>query len=153
MQVRVMAAAFSFCIFSLGLFLGAGVRPLLMLAGKSEPGLIGPIVTGMFSRYNILALGLSAASFSLEMTAQPSPTELFLMVELASILALKVAFDIVIKRREGAGQIRGIGEEGRRLDRLHQSVERMTLAVMVLSFGTFVLNLLPPAEGEVDYKK
>jgi hypothetical protein len=42
MQIRVMAGAFSFCIFSLGLFLGAGVRPLLMPAMKSEPALIGP---------------------------------------------------------------------------------------------------------------
>jgi hypothetical protein len=64
------------------------------------------------------------------------------MVALALILALRVAFDIVIKCREGAGQIRGIGEEGKRLN-LQQIVERATLAIMVLSFGSFVLNLLP----------
>lgn len=142
MQIRVMAGALSFCIFSLGLFPGAGVRPLLMPAMKSEPALIGPIVTGMFSRYNITALGLSVLGLILEMTSKPSLTGLLLMVALALILALRVAFDIVIKCREGAGQIRGIGEEGKRLN-LQQIVERATLAIMVLSFGSFVLNLLP----------
>lgn len=125
MQMRVMAGALSFCIFSLGLFLGAGVRPLLMRAMKSDPGLIGPIITGMFSRYNITALGLSGASLRLAMMYTPSLTEIVLLVALALILALKVAFDSVIKRREGAGHIRGIDDEGRGLNRLHQIVSTL----------------------------
>ncbi len=143
MQIRVVAGALSFCIFSLGLFLGAGVRPLLMPAMKKEPALIGPIVTGMFSRYNVLALVLSMASVILEMVSPFSLTELVILVALTLLLALKVVFDIAIKRREGAAQIRGIGEEGTRLEVLHQIVEKATLAIIVLSLGSFFLNLLP----------
>ncbi len=138
-----MAGALSFCIFSLGLFLGEGVRPLLMMAMKSEPALIGPILTRMFSRYNIVALGLSVLSLILEMMSTPSLDRLLLTVALTLILALKLPFDKVIERRERAAQIRGIGEEGKRLDLLHKVVERATLAIIVLSFGSFVLNLPP----------
>ena len=48
MWIYVMAGALSFCIFRLVLFPGAGVRPLLMTAMKSEPALIGPRLTRMF---------------------------------------------------------------------------------------------------------
>jgi hypothetical protein len=147
MQIHAVAGALSFCIFSLGLFLGAAVRPLMLPAMKSAPALIGPIVTGMFSRYNIFALGLSVLSLILERMSKPSLTGFFISVALTLILALKVAFDIVIKGREAAGQIRGAGEEGKRLNLLHQIVERATLAVVVLSFGSFVLDLL--AVGKV----
>ena len=143
MQIHAIAGALSFSIFSLGLFLGAGVRPLLMPAMKSEPALIGPVLTGMFSRYNLVALGLSIVSLTLEMTSTPSLTELSLSASLTLILALKIAFDRVIERRERSAHIRGIGEEGKRLNLLHQIVERATLAVIVLSFSLFVLNLLP----------
>ena len=143
MQIHAITAALSFCIFGLGLFLGGGVRPLLMTAMKSQPALIGPIVTGMFSRYNILALGLSIVSLILEIVFTPSLTIILILSALTLVLALKVAFDVVIKRREGAAQIRGEGEEGKRLDHLHQIVERATLVVIVLSLGSFVLNLLP----------
>jgi hypothetical protein len=53
-----------------------------------------------------------------------SLTERSILIGLMLLLALKVAFDIVIKRREGAAQVRGIGEEGKRLNLLHQIVER-----------------------------
>ena len=142
LQIRVVAGALSFCIFSLGLFLGAGVRSLLMPAMKREPALIGPIVTGMFSRYNLFALALSAMILILEVMSKPSLTECFIAAALTLILALKVGFDTVIRGREGAGDIRGLGEEGRRLNLLHQIVERATLAVLVLSLGSFVLDLI-----------
>jgi hypothetical protein len=143
MLIHVIAEALSFCIVSLGLFLGAGVRPLLMPAMKSEPALIGPILTGMFSRYNIFALLLSVASLILELMSSSSLTERFILVGLTLLLVLKVAFDIVIKRREGAAQTRGIGEEGKQFDLLHQIVEKATLAIIVLSLGSFVLSFLP----------
>jgi hypothetical protein len=143
MRIHVMAGALSFCIFSLGLFLGGAVRPLLMTAMKSEPALIGPILTRMFSRYNVVALGLSVLVLILEMMATPSLATLLLTVALTLILALKLPFDKVIERREKAAQIRGIGEEGKRLDRLHKVVEKATLAIIALSFASFVLNLLP----------
>jgi hypothetical protein len=143
MWIHVMAGALSSCIFSLGLFLGAGVRPLLMTAMKSEPALIGPILTRMFSRYNIAALGLSVLSLILEMMSTPSPARLLLTVALTLILALKLPFDKVIERRERAAQVRGIGEEGKRLDLLHKVVEKATLAIVVFSLCSFVLNLLP----------
>lgn len=143
MQIRVLAGALSFCIFSLGLFLGAGVRPLLMPAVKTEPALIGPILTGMFSRYNVIALVLSVASVILAMMSPSSRTERLILVALTLLLALKVVFDIIIKRREAAAQIRGIGAEGKRLDLLHQVVEKATLAIVVLALTSFVLNLFP----------
>ncbi|ADW71268.1 DUF4149 domain-containing protein [Granulicella tundricola] len=146
MQIHIFVGALSFCIFSLGLFLGAGVRPLLMPAMKSDPALIGPIVTGMFSRYNVLALALSGVSLILELMSSSSRTERFILIGLTLLLALKVAFDSVIKRREGAAQIRGRGEEGMQLDLLHQIVEKATLVIIVLSLGSFILSLLQVGE-------
>ncbi|WP_263385097.1 hypothetical protein [Granulicella arctica] len=142
MWIHAIAGTLSFSIFSLGLFLGAGVRPLLMPAMKSEPALIGPVLTGMFSRYNLVALGLSIVSLIIEMTSAPSLTKVSVSASLTLILALKIAFDRVIKRRERSAQVRGIGEEGKRLNLLHQIVERATLVVIMLSFSLFVLNLL-----------
>ncbi len=46
------------------------------------------------------------------MMSTPSLNRLLILVALTLILVLKVAFDVVIKRREGAAQIRGVGEEG-----------------------------------------
>ena len=145
MPIRVIAGALSFCIFSLGLFLGVGVRPLLMTAMKRAPALIGPIVTGMFRRYNMVALVLSGLSLMLEVGSMPSMARLLMLVALTLVLALKLAFDVVIKRREDAAQIRGIGEEGKRLNLLHEIVEKATVAVLVLSFGSFLLSVLPGA--------
>ena len=121
------------------------MRPLLMTAMKSEPALIGPILTRMFSRYNIIALGLSVSTLILQIMAPPSLATLFLTGAL-TILALKLPFDKVIERRERAAQIRGIGEEGKRLNLLHKVVERATLAIIALSFASFVLNLLPAGQ-------
>jgi hypothetical protein len=122
------------------------VRPLLMTAMKSEPALIGPILTRMFSRYNIIALGLSVSTLILQIMATPSLATLFLTGALTLILALKLPFDKVIERRERAAQIRGIGEEGKRLNLLHKVVERATLAIIALSFASFVLSLLPAGQ-------
>ena len=122
------------------------MRPLLMTAMKSEPALIGPILTRMFSRYNIIALGLSVSTLILQIMATPSLATLFLTGALTLILALKLPFDKVIERRERAAQIRGIGEEGKRLNLLHKVVERATLAIIALSFASFVLSLLPAGQ-------
>lgn len=143
MQIHVIVGALSFCIFSLGLFLGGGVRPLLMPGMKTEPVLIGPIVTSMFSRYNLVALVLSVATLVLEIMFTSSLTGPLILGALTLTLALKVAFDVVIRRREGAAQIRGVGEEGKRLNLLHTTVERATLLVIVLSLAAFFLNVLP----------
>ncbi len=59
MQIHVWPEHNRFASSSLGLFLGAGVRPLLMPAMKSEPALIGPILSGIFSRNNMIALAPS----------------------------------------------------------------------------------------------
>lgn len=94
----------------LGLFLGV-VRPRFMTAMKSEPAFIGPVLTGIFSRYNAIALRLSVSNLILAMMSTPLLTRLSIRLALTLIPAFKLAFDIVIKRREGAAQIRGIGEE------------------------------------------
>lgn len=142
MQTHVIAGSLSFCIFSLGLFLGGGVRPLLMAAMKSEPALIGPILTQMFNRYNIVALGLSAACLVLEIISARSLPILLLAIAVTLVLALKLPLDESIKRREHSGQIRGVGNDGERLDVLHQIVEKATILIILLSLASFVLNAM-----------
>jgi hypothetical protein len=101
MQIHVIVGALSFCIFGLGLFLGGEVRPILMIAMKSDPALIGPILTRMFSWYNLVALVLSALSLILETITTRSPARSFIAAALTLILALKLPFDKLIQRREG----------------------------------------------------
>jgi hypothetical protein len=141
MHVQVIEASLFFFIFSLGLFLGAGVRPLLVAAMQKEPVLIGPILTAMFSRYNLLALTLSCVCLVLEAVYAPSLIRLILAGATTALLALKLPIDKVIKRREGSGQVRGVEAEGMQLDRLHQLVEGATAAILSLALASFVLSL------------
>ena len=144
MHHQSVEAALFFCIFSLGLFLGAGVRSLLMPAMREHPALIGPIITAIFSRYNLLALALSAICLALEVVYQPSPASLLSAGALTVVLALKLPIDRIVKRREGSGQVRGQGVQGDQLEVLHKLVEGATVAVLVLSLASFILILIGP---------
>lgn len=143
MQIHVIAGALSFCIFALGMFLVAGVRPLLMTTMKSEPLLAGPVLTRMFSRYNMVALVLSGLNLVVEMMSTRAPDRIAITVLLTLILALKLPFDHVIAAREKAAQIRGRGADGQRLERLHRFMEAATVVILLLSLGLFVFNVVP----------
>jgi hypothetical protein len=142
MQPQAIEASLFFCIFSLGAFLGAGVRSLLMPAMRDQPALVGPILTAMFSRYNLLALALAAICLSLEGAHHPSLLRLFTAAALTLTLSLKLPIDTIVKRREGSGQVRGQGLEGKRLDILHKLAEGATVAVLILSLASFLSILL-----------
>ena len=144
MHPQAIEASFFFCIFSLGLFLGAGVRSLLMPAMREQPALIGPILTAIFSRYNLLALTLSVICLVLEMACHLSVVRVLTAGALTVVLALKLPIDRIVKRREGSGQVRGEGAEGQRLDVLHKIVEGATVAVLFLSLASFLLVLTHP---------
>lgn len=144
MHVQGIEASLFFCIFSLGLFLGAGVRPLLIAAMQREPALIGPILTAMFSRYNLLALALSGVCLVLEIVYAPSLVRLLLVGAITVVLALKLPIDKVVRRREGSGQVRGVGADGRQLDLLHKLVEGATAAILFLALASFILSLTRP---------
>ena len=143
MYIHILEGSLFLSIFSLGLFLGAGVRPLLMPAMKREPALIGPILTAMFSRYNLLALVLSATCLVLELMHPASISRLLLAGSLTLVLAFKVPFDKVVQRRERSGQVRGKGDDGEQLDRLHKVVEGATAVILVLSLASFIMTLIP----------
>ena len=144
MHIQALEASLFFCIFSLGLYLDAGVRSLLMPAMREQPALIGPILTAMFSRYNLLALALSAVGFVLEVTSHPSPVRLLLSGALTLVLASKLPIDGVVRRRESSGQVRGQGAEGSRLDLLHKMVEGATVVILFLALASFILTVIRP---------
>lgn len=142
MQANVIVGALAFCVFSLGLFLGGGVRPLLIAAMKREPALIDPIITAMFGRYNVLALGLSVICFAIEIFGPHAWSTISVSAGLVLVLALKLPFDRVIRSRESSGQVRGMGSEGMRLDSLHKIVERATAVILLLALALFVLTVV-----------
>ena len=142
MHTQVIEGSLFLSIFSLGLFLGAAVRPLLIDAMNREAVLIGPILTGMFSRYNVLALTLSLVCLALQLLYPASLTRLSLTVALTVLLGLKLPIDQVVKRREGSGQIRGEGSEGMQLESLHKTVEAATGVILLLSLASFVMSAM-----------
>ena len=111
---------------------------------REQPALMGSILTAMFSRYNLLALALSGVSLVLEVIYEPSWIRLLTAGALTAVLALKLPIDRLVKRREGSGQVRGEGAEGKQLDRLHKLVEGATVAVLFLALASFLLLLLRP---------
>ena len=144
MHVEAIEASLFFCILSLGLFLGAGVRSLLLPAMKEQPALIGPILTAMFSRYNLLALALSVICLVLVVGYYSSLVRILVAGALTVALALKLPIDRSVKRREGSGQVRGRGTEGKQLEVLHKVVEGATVVVLILALASFVLVLIRP---------
>lgn len=123
----------------MGVFLGGGVRPLLVSAMKSQPTLVGPILTSMFSRYNLMSLALAAACLTIEILSHRSLATPATAAALTSLIALKLPVDGVIRRREASGQVRREGNEGARLEWLHQAMEKATILIMLLSLVLFVL--------------
>ena len=144
MHSQAIEAALFFCIFSLGLFLGAGVRSLLMPAMREQPALIGPILTAMFSRYNLLSLALAAICLTLEIAHHQPLPRVLTAGALTVTLGLKLPIDKAVQRREHAGQVRGRGVEGNQLDVLHKVVEGATVAILVLALTSFLFTLLAP---------
>jgi hypothetical protein len=140
-MTNAIAAALSFFIFGLGLFLGAGVRRLLLEAVSRQPELIGSLLTRIFSLYNRLSLVLGVICVVLDALSPTSSVLMGVTIGLTATLALKLPIDSLIDRRERLGQVRGVGSEGRTLDRLHRVVEVATIVVLALAAAAFVLSL------------
>jgi len=141
MTNNAFVAAISFFIFGLGVFLVAGVRPLLLKGVERQPEFVGSVLTSIFSRYNAVSLVLAISCIIVQLL---SSTSLLLMAAsggLAATLALKLPIDSVIRRRENSGHIRGVGTEGRKLDALHRIVEGATIGVLVFALATLVLSV------------
>jgi hypothetical protein len=140
-MTNIVVASITFFIFGLGLFLGAGVRRLLLEDVKRQPELTGSLLTRIFSLYNSLSLVLALVCVALDVLSPTSSLLTGVTIGLAATLALKLPIDSLIKTREHSGQVRGVGGEGRALHKLHRMVEVATIGVLALAAAAFVLSL------------
>ena len=141
MTSNAFVAAISFFIFGLGVFLAAGVRPLLLKGVEIQPEFIRSVLTSIFSRYNSVSLVLAVSCIVVQLLSSTSLSLMAATVGLSAMLALKLPIDSVIRKREHAGQIRGFGTDGRKLDTLHRIVEGATIGVFLLALATLAISV------------